>query len=66
MKKPIQLHETVNVGRVETLEDVLRLLESLDDLGDRLAPLRARIHGLRTRTVPEKKQEQAKGRRFVG
>lgn len=65
-QRPIPLHETVNVGRVETLEDVLRLLESLDDLGERILPLRARIARLRTRTEPEKKQEQAKGRRFVG
>lgn len=65
-RPPIRLYETVNVGRVETLEDVLRLMESLDDLGERILPLRARIARLRTRTEPEKKQEPRQGRKVIG
>lgn len=65
-KAPVRLFETVNVGRVETLEDVLRLLESLDELGEGIKPLRARIARLRTRTTADKTEEKPKGRRFVG
>lgn len=64
MKPPIRLADTVHVGRVETLADVLRLLESLDDMQRRESL--GGIILMRVREEPKKKTEQAKGRRFVG
>jgi hypothetical protein len=62
VKKPIKLHETVHVGRVETLEDVLALLESLDNLGEALKPLHLRIRKMRTRETEEPKRAQERRR----
>lgn len=59
MKPPIRLDETVCVGRLDTLAQVLALLESLDDLG--------KLHGFRilcrqTRQEPEERPEATRER----
>ena len=64
MKPAIRLDETVCVGRLDTLAQVLALLESLDDLG------RAKLAGFvivsrQTRREPERTKETTKERSVV-
>lgn len=61
MKPPIRLQDTVQVGRIETLEDVLRMLSSLEDL----SPLQKRLYGItqqRLREVIQKPKVEHKRR----
>lgn len=63
-KQPIELYSGIRVDSPETLAEVLRLLDSLDDLKpSRLLPGLTRI---RVREEIKKTTEQPKGRRFVG
>ena len=60
-KPAVRLADTVQVGRIETLEDVLRMLYSLEDL----SPLQKRLYGITRFRVNEalrKPEVKQKGR----
>lgn len=59
----ISLYSGLRVDSVETLEEVLRLLDSLEDTKPRLLPGLTR---LRVREVQTKAQEPKNGRRVIG
>lgn len=64
--KTVKLEETVEVGRLETLEEVVAFLETLDER-ERAPwePLRVRVERMRTRVseCARETSSQAQGRR---
>lgn len=63
-KALIELYSGIRVDSPETLAEVLRLLDSLDDL--KAKTFMPGLSRLRVREETKKTTEQPKGRRFVG
>ena len=55
-KPAVRLQDTVQVGRIETLEDVLRMLSSLQDL----SPVQRKLYGITQQRLREVIQKPAR------